>query len=198
MRERRTLFCPDFGRNHRRCIALSTVPRFGTMMESLVEHAAPERQIRCRPGSALMKHTDVGRSLHRRSVRRRCHDCRLNTEFSATRFIGGGRSRGDRRGHPAMVPHLRPEAFIAQAAHQFGPQPGDLPTADAGRCRRVGEAESGEVRHYHVEGVGGSPPWRSRSARSGTRRSISTNEPGQPWVSTNGSGAGPVPGWWMK
>jgi hypothetical protein len=52
------------------------------------------------------------------------------------------------------VASLRPEAFIAQAAHQFGPQPGDLPTADAGRCRRVGEAESGEGRHDHVEGVG--------------------------------------------
>ena len=44
----------------------------------------------------------------------------------------------------------------------------------------------------------GSPPKRAGSVSIGMIRSNSTIEPGQPWESSSGSGAGPTPGSWMK
>ena len=40
----------------------------------------------------------------------------------------------------------------------------------------------------------GSPPCAPGSASSGIRSRYSQNEPGQPWVSSSGSGSGPCPG----
>src|SRR5690606_16970633 len=110
-------------------------------------------------------------------------------DVGADHAVGGEAAQLGRDERAGVAAHGT-EARVAEAGHQLRPRACDARVAPAGLAPRRREPNPGSEGTTTWNASAGSPPWRRGSASGPTTSSISTTEPGQPWVTTSGSESG--------